>query len=31
MQEAAKIAKNANLPISSEYASLQEKLGSVIK
>lgn len=31
MQEAAKIAKNANLPVSAEYVSLQEKLGSVIK
>ena len=31
MQEAAKIAKNANLPVSAEFASLQEKLGSVIK
>ncbi len=31
MQEASKIAKNANLPVSSEFASLQEKLGSVIK
>lgn len=31
MQEAAKISKNANLPVSAEFASLQEKLGSVIK
>lgn len=31
MQEAAKIAKGANLPISSEFESLQKKLGSVIK
>lgn len=31
MQEAAKIAKNANLPISAEFAALQTKLGSVIK
>lgn len=31
MQEASKIAKKANLPISAEFAALQKKLGSVIK
>lgn len=31
MQEAAKIAQNASLPVSSDFASLQERLGSVIK